>query len=91
MITAVEAYERSLAAKEELEGVYKSNLEILIENAIREGRFKVFYEGVMYADLFEELGEKGFTIGKVRRFNPDRVLWEISWESAVEENEGNQE
>ena len=87
MITAIEANCRSTEANTKLEQVYRSNLEVLMENAIREGKYEFFYEGIMYSELYEELLEKGFKINKVRRFNPDRIIWSISWEDSVVEEE----
>lgn len=88
MISAKEAFKKSEERKFSLESVFRSNVEVLIENAIDEGKFSVLYEGILYAQLAKELEEKGYTLNRVHRFNSgeDRIIWEISWEWANDED-----
>lgn len=88
MITAKEAFKKSEERKFSLESVFRSNVEVLIENAIEEGKFSVLYEGILYAQLYKELQENGYRLNKVHRFNSgeERIIWEISWECVNNEN-----
>lgn len=85
MITAKEAFKKAEEKKFSLEKIFRSNVEVLIEKAIDDGKFSVFYEGILYNDLYQELKEKGYTLYKVHRFNSgeDRIIWEISWEDGT--------